>query len=278
MKSIIRENREIGSTFILWICLLFLVSCSSGNEDETEDAGADAREANSDTDTDTDTDTDADGDGDSDGDADTDADTDTDADAAPVFWGSCGPPDLEGEVPDEVFDAVEAALSPGGFLDRNGLSCEAGEETTLETPYRSGHLDPSLCDLDAGSEAFFVFHETYLDYIACDGAYHTVAEVMKKDGVWEVSGGGKAPPIYKTLDPLFRQIESPDCIRGYVLIDATGRDCVVVTDAQEGTRIFPVSGLESGEWGEEYRGMQPGDVSLTKEEFLAWCREQDFGY
>ncbi|MCP4604031.1 MAG: hypothetical protein GY847_26500 [Proteobacteria bacterium] len=42
--------------------------------------------------------------------------------------------------------------------------------------------------------------------------------------------------------------------------------------------IYPESQLEWGVWGEEYVDMEPGEVALTKEEFLEWCQDQDFDY
>lgn len=193
----------------------------------------------------------------------------------PIVWGECGPPQLTEPVPEGVFEALEVALEPGGSLERNGFHCEEGEETTFETPYRTCKLKSNATSPDPGDD-FLRFEEHYRCNIACDGDYSVSAGVRLNELGWEVVSAGGGSQGYEDLDAQFSGTELPGCGRGKIGIDWLGRTAVIVTHEGDGTLIYPGSGLEWGDWGEEYAGMLPGEVAFTKEEFLEWCRQDKY--
>ena len=58
----------------------------------------------------------------------------------PTGWGECGPLGLEEPCPEEVYEAAERELEPGGFVDD---FCDIGEEPSFGNPIRGVSLHRS---------------------------------------------------------------------------------------------------------------------------------------
>jgi hypothetical protein len=192
----------------------------------------------------------------------------------PIVWGECGPPQLAEPVPDGVFQALETALEPGGFLESNDLHCEDGQETAFGICYLSGTLRESASSTEP-TDDFIEFLQDYSCWIACDGEYTLGAGVGLDDSGWEVgsgsSGGGSVPHGW---DDLIGPTEREGCGRALVAV-GSWRRFMIATHQDDGPLIYPL-GDDLSDWGEEYEGMQFGEVAFTKEEFLDWCQQNDW--
>jgi hypothetical protein len=189
----------------------------------------------------------------------------------PVVWGECGPPELEGPLPPEAYEALEKELELGGMIERNCFDCEDGLEVSFGTPTVWGGVRDEIAKSDEPTDDFLVLGPKYFITIKCDGVSRASAMFELEETGWDVGGCGGVS-LGPTLEAQFEEQERPGCFRGSVMLDVSGRSCSVIVDKKKGVLFYP-RGMDYGEWGDEYLDKVDGDFYFTKEEFLKWCRE-----
>ncbi len=187
-----------------------------------------------------------------------------------VSWGVCGPHELAEQVPKEALAAVEAAVAPGGMA-WNMLLCS--ENISLGPPYRDGDVIPTKVDGPETPDDFIEFENAYLYPAFCGKKAGSLLRTEYLQGTWQmVQVGGSAAWTTALAQSGIGQQDG--CTLGYFTVNEPDYSFAILTQAGS-QYIFPLSFSGGETYGKTAGVDTPGEVYLTKQEFLEWLDAKD---